>query len=203
MMCAHVRPQSCCIRSPLRTTDCCSAVGDALLKLIRKVTSVREEDIFLDLCRQNLPAATSAVRSGQFVTRMPRNEYVKGVVRILPGENFGVPRLVNVQDSRWQRKLAEGRYIRYPVWEALLRRLDMLLGALAACVDTYRIDVLKRRGYSAVGPLRGCAYCGALEPAEAGSTGTGWDRLEPCTGCRVVFYCSKCHISSIKAVNCA
>mgnify|MGYP001807392880 CR=1 FL=1 len=112
------------------------------------------------------------------------------MVWLFPGERFGKTFITKQMAPSVQDMVNKGAMVPSRVFDALFRRLDCLLGSLAMCVDHFRVEILRAKFYSAIGPQMGCAYCGALE-AKEGFSSSG--KLQACAACGIVFYCSECH----------
>lgn len=143
-------------------------LGDKLIKLLRDVLEVPEDFADADAqecCRYllecNMPPAVQLLK--QFQTQLSPQEVQRGMVCLVPGERFGKTFLVNRTAPQVQEGLDSGMFIPSLVAESLIERVSTLVGCAALWVDHFRIEVMGKPGYRAVGPHKGCARCGALE----------------------------------------
>jgi hypothetical protein len=134
-----------------------------------------------------MPQAEALV--GKIKTKLPLQEYSKGMVMLMPGTNFGKKYIMKQMTVDIKDMFQKGAVTSAPTFEALTMRLDLLLSSLAMCLDHYWVEVLGRKQYVAIGPQMGCGYCGALEAQQGELSGSG--KLQACAACGVVFYCSK------------
>jgi hypothetical protein len=159
--------------------------------LLREVMAEPEgtaeaQDCAWDLCMRNMPAAMRLV--GNIRCDLPAQEMLHGMVCLMPGDDFGKTFIIKKMVPSIRDMMKRGAFVPSPVFDALFRRLDCLLGSLAMCVDHFRVEILRAKIYSAIGPQMGCAYCGALE-AKEGFSSSG--KLQACAACGIVFYCSE------------
>jgi hypothetical protein len=131
-----------------------------------------------------MPAAAGLV--GKVKTQLPREQQTKGLVNVMPGKDFGETLVVKQMAPSLQHMIDIGALVPAPVFEALLKRLEVVLTVVAGCLDHFRVEIVGRPGYKAIAAELGCAKCGALQ-AEDGTA------LKMCRACGVVFYCSEWH----------
>lgn len=171
------------------------SAGDRLISSIRQVAEVPGAgepggspgyDAFEELCWRELPTAHSLV--SKVKTKLTPAEYSSAIVLLAPGSNFGQQFLVRKMVPDIQEWLKKGKAVPAPVFEALMMRLGCLLGSISMCLDHFRVEILGRETYKAIGPQMGCAQCGACVRKD-----TEEGRLMACGACGAAFYCSKLH----------
>jgi hypothetical protein len=137
------------------------------------------------LLRKYIPDARRLAADRVINTQLPREIYRFGFV-FVDGEKMGKHYKAIPMTPEIQEWLVNGDAVLSREWEALIMKVKLSLETMAMCLDHFRVEVMKKRGYKAIMPVLGCAACGAT--AAVGVGGRTADLLR-CDRCRSAFYC--------------
>lgn len=136
------------------------------------------------LCLRDMELAHTLVFGVK--SSLPPSVQKAGIVLLMPGPKFGKQFMVRKMHPDITWLMNKGMAVKQTVFEALLLRLNVMLFQASACLDHFRVGILGKALYSALGPMMGCSQCGAVE--FKGTTGAP---LQTCVACGIEFYCSK------------